>query len=250
MNTYHFGQLVPTFNVFAHPRTGSHFLFHCLSGLFDVIAFSHAHLHEEEAVDRKRELNPEMVHLLELRDPKVPWCPVFFNPTSTGIHGLPVVSEVPAIVLIRDPIAAAYSRFRVERDRWGGVAELSTAWLNLELQNYTEYYGTALAVLKDPVQSGLLVRWEHLVADKLALERIIAFCQHPAKLPPSFVYSITRFENFVQPGSRTFYRSGSNEAWHSDVEWIAALSNAEHFAFESFGYPSIADRLSAIRMRG
>jgi hypothetical protein len=251
MNAYYFGHLVPTINVFAYPRTGSHFLHYCLSGLFDLVSFSHPHLDNEEAINREKELNPEVLYMLGLRDPQVPWQPIYFNPLSTGTHGLPAVSKFPSLVLIRDPIATAYSRYRVERDRWGGVTTLTTDWLRIELLRYSDFYRQALNVLADLKQSGLLVRWEDLVAGPNALERVIAFTRHPPKLRPLFVWSATQFANFVQPGNRTFYRSGSSDAWRSDSEWVKALSRMESlsFSFEVFGYTSIAERLATTPLR-
>jgi hypothetical protein len=246
MDTYHFGQLVPTVNVFAYPRTGSHFFFYCLSGLFDLVAFAHPHLNDAEAIDRERELNPEMLYLLGLHDPRVPRHPIYFNALTTGTHGFPAVSAFLTIVLIRDPIATAYSRYRVDRDRWGDATVLTSDWLRSELFRYSDYYNQALNVLADQEERGLLVRWEDLVVGKEALERVVAFTKHTPKLKPSFVWSATRFENFVRSGKRTFYRSGTNSAWQVDSEWVEVLSRVESPSFERFGYASIGEYLANI----
>lgn len=138
------------------------------------------------------------------------------------MHGVPVESDRPSLVLIRDPVATDYSRYRVQRDRWRDLDELSMDWLQAELLHYSSFYDQALTVLEHQ-ERGLLLRYEELVAGPEALQKVADFLRIRPKLEPSFVWRVTRFENFVQPGARTFYRCGSNSAWTTDERWVTAL---------------------------
>ena len=120
----------------------------------------------------------------------------------------------------------------------GRAIELSEQWLRGELSRYSAFYDQAFDVLTGMKNSGLLVRWEDLVAHRDALARVVDFVGLPTKLRCSFVWSLMRFENLVAPGARTFYRSGTNEAWKADTAWVEALSNIEELSFERFGYPA------------
>ena len=245
MSTYHFGQLTKTVNCFSYPRAGGHFLNYCLSGLFDFIWLPQSHLHDPEAIGRQTELNPDVLYALQLREPG-PWRPVFFDWISNGIHGVATASEFDVIVLIRDPIATAYSRYRVQRDRFKDLAQFGSAWIRAELLHYSAFYDQAFVALESLQDRGLLLRWEELVAGPEALERVAAFLNIVPKLWPSFVWSLTRFDTFVKPGDRTFYRSGSNVAWREDKQWVATLSELEDLSFERFGYPSLVAHLDAV----
>jgi hypothetical protein len=138
--TYHFGHLVTEIDFFSYPRTGAHFLHYCLSGLFDLISLPHPYLKHAEAIDRQQELNADVLYALGLREAGLPFRPVYFNTHRTGMHGLPAEADGSILVLTRDPIATAYSRFRVDRERWGGVADLTPKWLSNELRGYSTFY--------------------------------------------------------------------------------------------------------------
>jgi hypothetical protein len=103
----------------------------------------------------------------------------------------------------------------------------------------------ATEVLARQEDRGLLVRWEALVKSPRALEDIVTFVGLAAKLRPSFVWTLTQFDQFVKPGNRTFYRSGSNTAWKSDSQWVRILSSLEDQSFHRFGYGSIREYLSS-----
>jgi hypothetical protein len=242
-STYYFGNLTKQIKTFAYPRTGSHYFTYCLTGLFDLIALPNGYLHNQEAIERQNELNPDVLYALGLRESGALLQPVHFDPLSNGTHGLSTESESQIVVLIRDPIATAYSRYRVERDRWGGVTELTADWMRDELVHYADFYDHAFAVLARQQNRGLLLRWEDLVAGPQALERLATFVGVVPKLRPAFVWSLMRFENFVRPGNRTFYRSGRNEAWTADTTWRSVLSSMRDLSFERFGYTSVANYL-------
>ncbi len=241
---YYFGQLITEINVFAYPRVGSHFLYYCLSGLFDCVTPPHEFLQHSEAVSRQDELNPDALYALSLREPGVPWQPVHFNPLANGVHGTPVESDCKTILLIRDPVVTAYSRYRVELSRWGGLTRLTNEWLRHQLLSYSQFYRIGFDVIGRQEEHGMVVRWEDLVAGPEALEQVVMFVGAAPKLKPSFVWQLTRFDNFVKPGERTFYRSGSNDASLWDPQWVAALTQIEDLSFADFGYASIPEYVS------
>lgn len=233
-------------NAFSYPRTGAHFLNYCLTGLFDYIALPHSHLHHKEAIEREAELNPEVLYALKLRESGAAYVPVHFDWLSNGIHGLAAESEREMIVLIRDPIATAYSRYRVQHDRFRDLEEFSGAWLRAELLEYSKFYSHAFTVLEQQGERGLLLRWEDLVAGPQALENIAAFLNIRPKLNPSFVWSVMRFDNAVKDGERTFYRSGNNGAWTADERWLEAMRSMQDISFERFGYSSGVDYVCSV----
>lgn len=239
---YYFGQLVKEIDCFSFPRTGSHFFKYCTSGLFDLITRSHAHLENPEAIDRQREINPEVLYGLDLREPGVAFQPVWINGTANGVHGRPVDGSNPVIVLIRNPFATAYSLYRVNRDRWHGVPNLDrdndirVQFLTQTLQDYAAYYHSAFDVMESLKDRGLLIRYEELVASAEPLTRLVAFCGIKPKLQPEFVHFLTRFDRFAKPGDRTFYRSGDNDAWRRDETWMSTLASIKVPDFSRFGY--------------
>ena len=226
--------------MYAYPRTGSHFFAYALTGLFDIVTPPHQYLRHQEAIDRKSELNSDVLYALNLRDPRVPFRPLRLNAVASGVHGVPTESEHLMVLLIRDPIATAYSRYRVERDRWGGVTTLTVEWLRNELSLYAAFYDSSLEILQRQARRGLLVRWESLVESPGGLERLVEFVGIEPKINPAFVWSLLHFDNFVKTGPRTFYRSGSNQSWMADLEWINALAEIGDLSFERFGYGSLA----------
>jgi hypothetical protein len=131
--------------------------------------------------------------------------------------------------------------YRVERDRWNSLEKLSVEWVRGELSGYAGFYDKAFEVLDRQGDRGMLLRWEELVAGPWPLERLVRFVGLVPKLRCSYVWSVTRFENFVKPGNRTFYRSGKNDAWKIDPEWVQLLSQMKDFSFERFGYLTVVD---------
>lgn len=243
-DTYHFGFLERELRVYAYPRTGSHFFAYALTGLFDIVTPPHQYLRHQEAIDRKSELNSDVLYALSLRDPRVPFRPLRLNAVASGVHGLPMETEHQMVLLIRDPIATAYSRYRVERDRWGGITTLDVEWLRNELSMYAAFYDSSFEILQRQGRGGLLMRWERLVESPAGFERLVEFVGIEPKMRPSFVWNLVHFDNFVKTGHRTFYRSGSNQSWMEDAEWIKALAQLGDLSFERFGYGSLTGYLA------
>lgn len=237
--SYYFGLLAVEANFFSYPRTGSHLFFYCAAGLFDLVGRAREKLDNAEAVSRELELNPEVLYALNLREPGVPFQPVILDPEATGPHGVPMASERKSIILIRHPLATAYSRLRVEVSRWGGLDGLDAGWLRGELIRYTEYYNTAFDVLDRMGKSALLLRFEDLLRGPDPLEQLAGFMDVKPKLRPSFVWHMTQFDRMVLPIERTFYRSGNDDAWRADTEFIAALEMLPDRSFERFGYTTL-----------
>ena len=237
---YHFGELVREIDYFAFPRTGSHFFRYCTSGLFDIVSRTHAHIANPEAIDRQQEINPQVLYGLDLREPGVPFQPIWINTVPNGVHGRPIDGSNPVIVVIRNPVATAYSLYRVHRDRWHGVpsidSQVSVEWLSQTLQEYSAFYNAAFDLLDSLGDRGLLIRYEDLVATADPLHRLVQFCGVKPKLQPDFVHFLTRFDLFAKPGDRTFYRAGDNEAWRRDQVWMEILGRLSVPDFSRFGY--------------
>jgi hypothetical protein len=242
--TFRFGHLLREVDYFAYPRTGSHFFHYCLSGLFDLVTSFQPYLKHPEVRDRQNELNPDVLYALSLREPGAAFQPLHIN-APTGMHGLAEDSDGTVIVLIRDPIATAYSRYRVERDRWHGISQLTPEWLREELSRYCTFYDRSFEVLDRQGQSGLLVRWEDLVEGPAVLQQTAVFLDLVPKLSASFVWSMMRFRNVVGPSPRTFFRCGTNTAWTADPQWVETLGDLDSFSFERFGYQSADAYLSS-----
>lgn len=235
-NKYYFGTLVKEIDIFAFPRTGSHLFYYCCQGLFDLITLPHEQVENPEAIARQAELNPISLYALRLRDPAIPYQPVRLNPSRTGLHGFALQWQNPSCVLIRDPVATAYSFFRVGF-RWGLKHRLSTAWIAEQFEQFGCFYRKAWDLLQSQPEKTLLVRYEELLAGPRTLERLVEFVGVTPKLKPGFVYNTTRFKSMVNPGDRSFYREGKNLAWRSDPEWVEALRGVAGFDFSEFGYP-------------
>ena len=98
------------FHYFAFPRVGSHFFFHCLTGLYDLILFDSESYHTPEYLKRSDELNPNALYALKLHDLSLGKTQsIYVNPYPNGIHGDPIYTGLPIISLIRDPFATVYS---------------------------------------------------------------------------------------------------------------------------------------------
>lgn len=241
-DAYHFGQLAKQFDIFAYPRTGSHLFSYCFGGLFDLISLPNEYLHAEEAVDRQTELREEALYALELRENGAPYQPVWLNATATGLHGMAAKGENPAILLIRDPIAAAYSLFRVS-PRWGLPIPDPLSWLESTLHDYAVFYEAGFTMLTQYPDDTLLVRYEELTAGPQALQDVVRFVGLRPKLRPDFVHRVTRFEAMVRSGERTFYREGRNTAWMEHPEWLTLLCATTDWDFRPFGYGQVSSYL-------
>lgn len=243
-STYHFGQLVTELEFFSFPRTGAHYFNYCASGLFDVVALEHKDLHYQEAITRQNELNPSALYALSLRDPKVPYQPVLLYPLRQRMHSEAFVSEGKIILLIRDPIATAYSRYRVEISRWHGISQLQPEWLAGQFALYSDYYDKSFEAMERQADRALLLRWERMVESPAELEVLVAFSGLTPKLSPHFVWEVTRFNNFTRDAKRTFYRGGANHAWRDDAVFVETLRSLPQFSFARFGYPDLDTQLS------
>jgi len=236
---YHFARTLTRRVVyFAFPRTGSHFFRYCTQGLFDLVALPHKDLEHAEAVDRQRELNPDALYALDLREDGVPFSPVLFDGQAAGRHGEPFDTGEPTVVLIRHPIAAVYSQWRVAPARWGHrVPADPVAWITDRLDAYARFYEGARRLLENAPERSLLIRYESLVASPEPLEALVRLVGVRPKLSPRFVHAVTRFESFVRPDlERTFYREGTDESWKGDEAWLAHLARARIPDLQRFGY--------------
>ncbi|MCA9298317.1 MAG: hypothetical protein KDA28_04580 [Phycisphaerales bacterium] len=224
--------VTPSIDLFAFPRTGSHFFNHCLVGLFDRVEFDHPHLHNQEAIDRQREVDPDAMYALDLREPGAPFRPVHIEERATGMHGRPEARDGRrCMLLVREPRATLYSLARALTSRWGKDIQDPAAWAATKAAEYATFYDAGFDLLGD---DALLVRYEDLVRDHHMLERVVEFVGVTPKLRPSFVHRVTRFETWTTPGARTFYRAGDNQAWRSDETWGPVLERLEFD--DRFGY--------------
>lgn len=231
---YYFGSLLKQIDVFAFPRTGSHFLAYCFAGLFDSVSLlPEVHRASSEAISRQNEIKEEALYALDLREEGVPFQPVWLNPLTSGAHGVPVLTENPVLLLIRDPVAAAFSAWRA-RGRLGFKLETAED-LNEHWDNYQNFYEAGMRVVQG-ADKALLLRYEILIAGTETLEQIVEFVGVKPKLTPQFVHWITRFENFVKARDRTFYCQGNNDAWKDNEEWRKLMQSAGERDFSRFGY--------------
>jgi hypothetical protein len=232
---YYFGTLIKQIDVFAFPRTGSHFLNYCCQGLFDLVSLPHDQLDNAEAIARQSELNEEPLYALDLREPSVPFQPVWINPLATGMHGVPGKGQSPALLLIREPLATVYSLFRVG-PRWGQQHQLTDSWIQTQLDHYAHFYTEGWKMLEAFPEETMLIRYEELVAGPEVLEKLVQFAGLKPKLKPWFVHNVTRFQNMARPGARTFYSEANNAAWRSDSAWMECLERVSRVSFPEFGY--------------
>lgn len=236
--SYYFGtRLAKRCDYYAFPRTGSHYLWACLTGLLDLVFFPNEFVDNPETKQRAEELNPHAYYVLRLRDDGVPYQPVYLNAAPQGVHGVPAAGDWPLIVLIRDPHPTIYSWYHTATERWGAKVPDRVAWMRDAYRKYREFYDAGLGLAeKDPART-LLIRFEELKADVAVLRRILAFLDVQPKLSPEFVHWWTDFERMARPGKRTFYRGGNNTQWRSDAGWKADLERAEPGDFSRYGYP-------------
>jgi hypothetical protein len=226
------------FDHFAFPRVGSHFFFHILSGLYDLVLFESSDFFTDEYISRKNEIDPHALYALSLRDPLCgSSCPIFMNPKANGIHGQPLDSGFPVIISIRDPFATIYSNFRLQRDRCKVVFEDERKWLEEMFLNYYNFYENAFSLKKALRNKLYLNRYEELCADSDSLGSLIEFLGVEPKLDPGFVHNVTRFNKFAANTERSFYRDGDNMKWKNDADYIELLESIRLPEFDVFGYP-------------
>lgn len=238
-NRYYFGsQLAKRLDYFAAPRSGSHYLWHCITGLFDLIFFENEYIDLPEAVQRMEELDPQVLYALKLRNDGVPYQPIWINPNPSGLHCAPKgETPHPSLVLVRDPYASVYSFYHTATERWGQQVTDRVSWIAERFREYESFFQTSFALQqKDPVKT-CLIRFEDLRTGPAELERLVEFAGVTPKLSPQFVFWLTQFDRMTKPGKRTFYRSGNNGAWKEDASWQEALAEAEVPDFSAFGYP-------------
>lgn len=237
--SYHFGtRLAKRCDYYAFPRTGSHYLWACFTGLFDLVFYPNEFVGHPEAMQRADELNPHAFYVLRLREDGVPYQPVYINAAPQGVHGAPAPGAWPTIILIRDPHAAVYSWFGTAVDRWGAQFPDRVAWMRDAYAQYRTFYDAALQLVETNPNQSHLVRFEALTEDPKVLEQLVAFVDVQPKLSPAFVHWWTRFERITRPGTRTFYRTGRNDQWRADAAWVADWERANPGDFTRYGYPT------------
>jgi hypothetical protein len=237
---YFFGsRLARVVDFYAFPRTGSHFFRYCTQGLFDLVAVPGPAAGNREAIDRQNELDPEMLYALDLREDGVPYAPVLFNGAARGQHGTPAPGPNPIVILSREPVAAAYSFYRVARDRPGfgaRVGEDSGAWLAGVLTQYHDFLVAARGTLAAMGDRAIVIRYEELRAGPAPLHALVALVGVRPKLRPELVHKLTRFETFTKPGERTFYRAGDDAAWRSDAAFVGLVERVAMPDFSEFAF--------------
>lgn len=237
--SYHFGtRLAVRCDYYAFPRTGSHYLWACFTGLLDLVYYPNDFVGGTETRQRAEELNPHAFYALRLREDGVPYQPVYINAAPQGIHGVPASSEWPTIVLVRDPHPTIYSWYHTATERWGAKVPDRVEWMRNAYREYGDFYARAFDLLEKEPKRTLLIRFEELKADPAVLQQLVSFIGVQPKLSPEFVHWWTDFERMTQPGQRTFYRAGNNEQWRNDAAWQADLARVAPGDFRRYGYPS------------
>lgn len=236
-NAYTFGSTIAKkLNYFAYPRTGSHYLWACFTGLFDLVFYENEYTYLPEAMQRFEELNPLSSYSLKLRQDGVPYEPVFIDARPNGLHGEPACSGIPTLILIRDPHPTVYSIFKTTKDRWGGEDEPTVESVRNQYAEYVSFYRKAFDVAGSPDQKTMLIRYEDAIQSYEKLIEIVEFVGVSSKLSCEFVFHWTNFERMTNNGTRTFYRQGDNQAWEKDREWRDLVAQAEVGSFAEFGY--------------
>ena len=237
--SYYFGtRLAKRCDYYAFPRTGSHYLWACLTGLLDLVFYPNEFVDHPEARQRAEELNPHAYYALRLREDGVPYQPVYLNAAPQGVHGnpAPAAGDWPVIVLIRDPHPTIYSWFHTATERWGAKVPDRVAWMRDAYAQYRKFYDASLATIEKNPSRSFLVRFEELKADAAMLDRLVAFIGVQPKLSPAFVHWWTDFERMTVNAPRSFYRAGNNQRWREDSAWLADLARAAPGDFSRYGY--------------
>jgi hypothetical protein len=230
-------QYTKRIDYFAYPRVGSHYLFHCLSGLYNIVMYDMECLQTEETIRRKEELQSEAIYALGLQDPAKPQpIPVHIDPVPNGIHGLPTFRGLPIICLSREPHATVYSLYRLEQDRMHKTIEKPKVWLQKKFNDYENFYRKAVNLQKQKDESFELIRFEDLVEDENTLIKLSEFIGLEPKLDPQFVHSVTMFDRLTIKRNRTFYRAGNNERWREDTQFRELITSLDIPEIPEFGY--------------
>jgi hypothetical protein len=233
---YYFGSDLKVIDYYAFPRTGSHLLYYCLTGLFDLVTRMPEEARKNpEAASRQHELSAEVLYSLELRESGAPFAPLLLDIMKTGPRHLPEAGSNPILMLIRHPLAAAYSAW-CTRKRLGFDIETGTQ-LAIHLDWYEKFYDAALELVRRNDINALLIRFENLVSSCVTLDAVAAFAGVRPKLSAQFVHWVTRFDRFVAQGNRTFYKTGDDKAWRESAEFLELLASAGPARdFRRFGY--------------
>jgi hypothetical protein len=235
--SYYFGtRLAKRCDYYAFPRTGSHYLWACLTGLFDLVFFPNEFVDHPEAKQRAEELNPHAFYVMRLREDGVPYQPFYINASPRGLHGMPASGDWPVIILIRDPHPTIYSWYQTSIARWNAQIPDRVQWLRDAYRQYREFYEQAFAIKKAHPAKTLLIRFEELKDSPAVLEQIVSFVGVQPKLAPKFVHWWTQFDRITQPGARTFYRAGNNTRWRDDADWLADVKRVAPADFKALGY--------------
>lgn len=234
---YAFGsRLAARVDFYSFPRTGSHFLFTCLTGLVDLVFFPNQFAHEAEPRQRAEELNPHTFYMMKLREDGVPYQPVYVNPEPNGTHGQPTFGSWPVVAMIRDPHPTIYSYYHTAKDRWNLQATDRVAWIKEAYAGYRAFYDRIFEMQRVNPDNLLLIRFEELKKDPAVLAQFCAFVGVTPKLKPEFVHWATAFERMTKPGEKTFFRGGNNERWLEDKQWRRDVLDAAPGYFGSYGY--------------
>lgn len=235
--SYYFGtRLAARCDYYAFPRTGSHYLWACLTGLLDLVFFRNDLVDLPETRQRAQELNPHAYYVLRLREDGVPVQPVYLNAAPNGLHGLPQPGDWPLLILIRDPHPTIYSWYHTAVDRWQAQIPDRVAWIQDAYTRFSEFYRAARAAQDAGRVPVHLVRFEDLQRDPAVLTGITSFLEVSPKLKPEFVHWWTQFDRMVAPGQRTFFRGGDNRRWQQDDAWMADWRRAAPRGLAEFGY--------------
>lgn len=237
--SYNFGtRLAVRCDYYAFPRTGSHYLWACFTGLLDLVFYPNEFVDHPEARQRAEELNPHAYYTLRLREDGVPFQPVYINAAPQGVHGTPApaAGDWPVLMLIRDPHPTIYSWYHTATERWGAKVPDRVEWMRDAYRKYREFYDRALEVAGKNPQKTFLIRFEELKREAAVLRQLTAFLGVQPKLSPEFVHWWTDFERMTKAGNRTFYRSGNNRQWRNDAAWLADLDRASPGDFTRYGY--------------
>jgi hypothetical protein len=165
-------------------------------------------------------------------------CPLNLVHGRTGMHGLPgnVRQGEYAVIILRDPLAIAYSHYRVFRDRWSPGEPYDSDSVRQQFERYLEFCDATYALKEAMCDTVTIVRYESLVASAAELRDFCNFLGFRPKLEPEYVWHITKFENFTRQQARTFYREGRNDAWRDDGTFREMLRYAGDFDFTPYGY--------------
>jgi hypothetical protein len=251
---------------FSFPRTGGHYLAHSIEALYDTApvdpkedigivwqadapSASRGVILEGDAEvqDRDRELNPMSRYARSLREHSGAVVPLNHIHGRTGVHGVPgdLGPDERAVVIIRDPVATVFSLYRVRRDRWIPGAPFDADAIRFNFDEYVRFYDAAYGLKDSRFDDVKIVVYEKLVESPVELRDFCNFLGFRPKLEPEFVWHITKFENFILPEKRTFYREGKNDAWKADAAFCAMLAEVPEYDFRRFGYDTIPAYLEA-----